>query len=306
MSWIIWGLIALVVAAPFLRERMRKPMDEAARAGAPGEFVELSRGVTHFRWYGGARGPVAVCVHGLTTPSFVWGPIAQGLVLMGFRVLTYDLYGRGYSDRPSGPQDEAFFITQLEELLESQGVKDDFTLLGYSMGGAIATAFAALHPSRLRRLVLLAPGGLGHDLGPIAQMVVNRPWLGTWIFYASYARSYRRATEAERGVETTVENIVDLQQAELDYRGFLPAVLRSMRGILDETQEAEHRDICAEAVPTLAIWGRKDEVIPITGMGRLAEWNREARQEVIEGAGHALAYTHTDDVLKAIRDLMRD
>jgi pimeloyl-ACP methyl ester carboxylesterase len=41
-------------------------------------------------------------------------------------------------------------------------------------------------------------------------------------------------------------------------------------------------------------------------MARLAEVNRSARQEVIEGAGHGLTYTHSDAVLAALRDLMRD
>jgi pimeloyl-ACP methyl ester carboxylesterase len=132
MIWL--GLLALALgllaAAPFLREMSKSEMDDTARRHAPGAFATLSRGVTHYRWMGAARGPVAVCVHGLTTPSFVWYGIAQGLGAIGFRVLIYDLYGRGYSDRPDGPQDSAFFVTQLEDLLEDQGVDGDITLLG--------------------------------------------------------------------------------------------------------------------------------------------------------------------------------
>ena len=304
MIWVLLILLVVIAAAPFAAEARRPRMNQPTRKSAPGEFVNLSRGVTHYRWLGPSRGPVAVCVHGLTTPSYVWGPVAEGLARMGFRVLLYDLYGRGYSDRPGGPQDAAFFIVQLEELLESQGVKGDITLLGYSMGGAIATAFAAHAPDRLRRLVLLAPAGLGHDLGPVARLVTNHDWLGRWLMLAWYGRSYRMALAAERGQPSAIDNIVDLQEAELDYRGFRGAVRASMRDMLDREQEEEHRDITREGVPVLAIWGREDEVIPITGLGKLAEWNRVARQEVIEGAGHALAYTHSDDVLYAMRDLM--
>ncbi|EEB85586.1 alpha/beta fold hydrolase [Roseobacter sp. GAI101] len=82
-------------------------MNDVARGSAPGQFAELSRGVTHYEWVGPARGPVAVCVHGLTTPSFVWRSITKGLVLMGFRTLIYDLYGRairiGQADRRTAP-----------------------------------------------------------------------------------------------------------------------------------------------------------------------------------------------------------
>lgn len=306
MIWALATLIAGAAAAPFVVEARRPRMDHPTRETAPGGFTHLSRGITHYRWLGPARGPVAVCVHGLTTPSYVWEPIAQGLTRMGFRVLLYDLYGRGYSDRPKGAQDAAFFIQQLEELLEDQSVKGDITLLGYSMGGAIATAFAAHAPDRLRRLVLLAPAGLGHDLGPVARLVTNHDWLGKWLMMAWYGRSYRQALEAERDLPSAVENITDLQGAELDYRGFRGAVMSSMRNMLEGELEQEHRHIMGAGVPVLAIWGRDDEVIPITGLGKLAEWNRIARQEVIEEAGHALAYTHSDAVLYAMRDLMDD
>ena len=306
MIWFILIFLTAVATAPFVAEALRPNMDAKARAGAPGDFVQLSRGLTHYQWRGKARGPVAVCVHGLTTPSYVWGPIADALAAMGFRVLTYDLYGRGYSDRPRGPQDAAFFITQLEELLESQGVDEDVTLLGYSMGGSIVTAFAAYAPHRVRKLVLLAPGGLGHDLGPFARLLTDYGWLSKWLMLAAYGRSHRAVTEAERNLPASVEGIVDLQQAELDWRGFRRSVQTAMRDMLHGDLIEEHHEIAAAGVPVLAIWGRDDDVIPITGLGKLAQWNRAARQEVIEGAGHGLTYTHTPEVLHAMHDLMDD
>lgn len=306
MIWVLLLLLVGIIAAPFVREAIKPKMNSFARQSAPGEFVELSRGITHYQWFGGTRGPVVVCVHGLTTPSFVWGPIAQGLAMFGFRVLTYDLYGRGFSDRPKGPQDAAFFVTQLEELLESQQIENEITLIGYSMGGAIATVFAAMSPARLRQLVLLAPAGFGHDLGPMARVVAQVGRLGDWLMLAFYARSFRKATEDERTLISSVDDIVDLQQYELRFRGFVPAVLSSLKNMLGQDLDEEHREISKENVPVLAIWAQDDDVIPISGLGKLAQWNRAARQEVIEGAGHQLAYTHTDEVLHAMRDLMRD
>ncbi len=306
MGWVFLILLALIIALPFIRERRKPAMDAEARRIAPGEFAQLSRGVTHYQWLGAARGPVAVCVHGLTTPSWVWGPIAAGLGALGFRVLVYDLYGRGYCDRPEGPQDAPFFIAQLADLLEDQGIEDDITLLGYSMGGAISAAFGATYPEKLRQMVLIAPAGMGHDLDPIARVVKERKRLGTWLTYAFYARSFRAATEAARDLPSAIDNVVDLQLQELTYRGFVPAILASLRGMLDEDLHEQHVEISRENIPVLAIWGKDDEVIPIGGMGKLAEWNRAARHEVIEGAAHGLAYTHPDEVIYAMRDLMRD
>jgi pimeloyl-ACP methyl ester carboxylesterase len=298
--WLLAAAAAGVAVAPFLREALRPRMGATARARAPGAFATLSQGVTHYRWLGAAEGPVAVCVHGLTTPSFVWEGIARGLGRMGYRVLLYDLYGRGYSDRPRGAQDADFFVTQLEDLLDHQRVGDGVTLLGYSMGGAIATAFAARHAGRLQRLILLAPAGMKTDLGPVARLVVNHDWLGRWLMRAFYGRSFARAVEEERRLDSSVPDIVARQLAELHYRGFRRSVLASLRGILDADMEAAHRAVARTGLPVLAIWGREDAVIPISAMGRLAEWNRAARQEVIEDAGHAMAYTHTEEVLAII------
>jgi pimeloyl-ACP methyl ester carboxylesterase len=300
----IWTLLIAAVAAlaiwPFAREAMRKPMNDAVRRNAPGQFAQLSQGITHYRWIGPVRGPVAVCVHGLTTPSMVWDAVANGLALMGVRVLVYDLYGRGYSDRAPGLQDQDFFIRQLTDLLDDQGITEDVTFLGYSMGGAIVSAFAARHPERVLRLILLAPAGMGHDLGKLAKFTRDTPILGDWLMLLRYPAAHRKGTEAERALPSEVDGIIDYQQAELAKRGFVPAVLSSLRGMLPHKLEEAHRQISRDGIPVLAIWGREDVVIPISAMGQLAQWNRVARHEVIEGAGHGLTYTHATAVLRTI------
>lgn len=303
MIW-LWLILAAVIAAPLFIEYRRRVMDDVARGSAPGQFVELSNGVTHFQWFGPERGPVVVCVHGLTTPSFVWRSIARALAGAGYRVLTYDLYGRGYSDRPRGKQDRVFFIQQLTELLAVEGVEDDLTLVGYSMGGAIATTFAATYPARMKRLILLAPAGMVPKNGGLLGFIKRTPGVGDWLFLALYPRMQRKGIRAEERLPTSVPNITRLQAAELENRGYLRAILASLRGILSDRLEAQHRKIAAHGIPVLAIWGREDRVIPATSVGALAEWNRHAQHETIEGAGHGLTYTHTDAVLRHMRGFM--
>jgi len=295
--WLLFVVLAAAALWPFAAEALRPRMARARRRAAPGQFARLSGGHTHYRWLGAETGPVAVCVHGLTTASYVWGPLAEGLGHMGFRVLVYDLYGRGFSDRPKGAQDSAFFTRQLDELLEDQGVEGEITLLGYSMGGAIAAAFAAEQAGRIRQLVLLAPAGLGHDLGPLADMAEKYDFLGRWMVLGFYPKSLRRAIEGERHQPGAARGITDQQIAESRLKGFAPAVLASLRGILDEDLEEPHRALAGAGVPVLAIWGEEDDTIPLSCKDRLAEWNPDARQDVIEGAGHTLAYTDAPAVL---------
>ena len=296
----IWLGLALVLAGiaiwPFRREWSLKPMDAEARRGAPGLFARLSRGVTHYQWAGPAGGPVVVCVHGLTTPSFVWNGLIPVLAGLGYRVLTYDLYGRGYSDRPGGVQDRAFFLGQLAELLDAEGVTGPMTLIGYSMGGSIVTCFAAAHPDRVNRVVLIAPAGVRRlRFGWRARLSLV-PGIGDWMMRLIYPAMHRKGTEAERDLPSAVPGIVDLQQAELDYRGFTPAVLASFRGILSEDLAPDHGKIASAGLPVTAILGADDALIPLSIGERLEDWHGPGNVSVIDGAGHGLTYTHAERI----------
>ena len=287
-------------AFPFALEHARFKMDETARADAPGDFCRLKNGLTHYRYFGPKTGALIVCVHGLTTPSFVFEALAEELAGKGYRVLVYDLYGRGYSDRPIGLQSSQFFVQHLQELLERLEEKDKFCLIGYSMGGAIASAYGANYPERIKKLILLAPAGMGHELGSLAKEVPKLPLVGTWIFMLLYGRIFFQETEKQRNFVTGINCVADRQQMELNYRGFLPSVLASMRGILTVSSQADHHKLATKNVAVVAVWGAEDKTIPISGKESLLKWNMESRQIVIAYAGHGLPYTHTREVLQKL------
>jgi pimeloyl-ACP methyl ester carboxylesterase len=298
----IWALVALagaVAVAPFAREAMRRPV-EAFRDRAPGAFAKLSQGVTHYRWSGPEGGPVIVLVHGLTTPSFVWREVEPKLIDAGFRLLSYDLYGRGFSDRPGGAQDAGFFLRQLEDLLQDQQVEDGFGLVGYSMGGAIGTAFAAAHPGRTRWMTLIAPAGIEHALGAAGRATGLPDVVGKWMMLALFPGKFRAGVEAERGAPGVPEEVTQGQLDQIERRGYIPAVRASLRGILAETREAEHREVARQGLPVGAIWGDEDATIPIAAKAVMQGWNPGARHEVVAGAGHTLAITHADQVARFI------
>jgi len=306
MGWMI-PLLALLALAlwPVFAERARHA-PAAFRDKAPGRFAKLSQGVTHYQWLGPARGPVVVCVHGLTTPSPVWYAIATGLAHLGYRVLVYDLYGRGFSDAPRGVQDGAFFATQLNDLLAFHQIEDDVTLMGYSMGGSIAVHFAAAHPGRMRRVILLASCGVWLREDRVTALSRKIPVFGDWLHATIAMRAARRALRAQLGRRFDIDGIVELQLAEYESRGFLRSVLSSRRHMLADFQEAEHRILGRMDVPVIGLWAEKDEVIPLRSLGTMKQWNRSVRQDVIAGAGHAVAYTHSAVVVDLLRDILRE
>ena len=292
-------LLAAVLAAPFAIEALRRPMDAAARQAAPGQFAQLPQGTTHYQWFGPEAGPLVVCIHGLTTPGFVWHGLAQGLAAQGYRVLVYDLYGRGYSDRPKGAQTPAFFLRQVNDLMADQKITGDMTVIGYSMGAVIATALAA-ETEKVRRLVLLAPAGMRPVGDGFLRLLVRTPVLGRWLMMAYYPGMLRRGLRAEADQPGNVPEITKRQSAELDFRGFLPAVIASLRGTLTQQMQEPHEAVASRGISVLAIWGGADAVIPLADQERLGRWNPNVTQHVIAGAGHGLPYTHTRQVLALV------
>jgi pimeloyl-ACP methyl ester carboxylesterase len=306
LGW-VFPLLVLggLAVLPWLAESRRHAVD-VFRDKAPGRFAKLSQGVTHYQWLGGVRGPVVVCIHGLTTPSPVWYAIAGGLAKLGYRVLVYDLYGRGFSDAPRGVQDGEFFATQLADLLDHQGLTEDVTLMGYSMGGSIATHFAAAHPNRVRRLILLASGGMWLREDKVTEASRRMSFLGDWLHAVVGARSDRQRLRSQLGQAFDVEGIIELQLAEYQSRGFLRSVLSSRRHMLNDFQEDQHRTIGRDGIPVIGIWAEHDDVIPLKSLGTLTQWNRSVRQEVISEADHRVGYTHAAQVVKVLRDVLRE
>src|SRR4051794_19633635 len=130
--------VGLPATRYFTAERETLPLDDAARRNAPnGEFVQLSGGMTHYQVGGPAGGRVVLLINGFSTPYNVWDPTFEGLANAGYRVLRYDLFGRGFSDRPIARYDADFFDRQALDLLNALHI-GQVDVGGLSMGGPIA------------------------------------------------------------------------------------------------------------------------------------------------------------------------
>ncbi|MBW7922205.1 MAG: alpha/beta fold hydrolase [Rubellimicrobium sp.] len=298
MIWVgivLLVLVILLVLWPDLAEARRGLPDQSR---APGDIVALPQGATHALWHGPARGPVIVAIHGHATPSPLWDALTPGLADLGYRVLTYDLYGRGYSDNARGEQTPEFFRQQLDALLDHYGLGEDLTLLGHGLGGAIATDWAAANPGRVKRLVLIAPSGVAATNPRGLRLVRDAKGIGDRLFIAAAPRILRRRMGG-------TPELAALCEGELQRRGFLRAALSSLRH-MGQQQEQAHRSLAQADVPVVAIWGDADTTVPQRAPGTLAEWNRAAKQETVAGGGHYLPVTHPEQVAALLRDVLRE
>ncbi|KAL7892500.1 Alpha/Beta hydrolase protein [Trichoderma sp. SZMC 28014] len=130
-----------------------------------GRDVETVYGMIRVFEWGPEEGEKVLLVHGIGTPCIAMGDMAWELVKNGYRVMLFDLFGRGYSDGPSDTAyDECLYTTQILLVLASSSLSwtgvSSFHLIGYSLGGALVAAFAAYHSHMVRSLTAVCPGGL--------------------------------------------------------------------------------------------------------------------------------------------------
>ena len=303
MSYLLGAIgvaLPLLAALPGIGEFRRRKLDDIRRLEAPGQFVRLSQGETHYTLLGPEEGELVVCIHGLTAPSVVFKALAGHLGARGKRVLIYDLYGRGYSDRPKALQTPGFFARQLDELLGALKLQGPVALLGYSMGATVAVHFAAEMPDRVSRLVLLAPAGIESELSPIVDWTAQHRGVGDWLFHMVFPKAHRQNVFESSDSRSEVPEIDRLHLAELERRGYVRSVLSSLRGCLQAPQEAEHRRIARLGLPVLAIWGGQDRMVRAGTTEQLSSWNPDAEQRLIEDAWHGIPHTHATEVARMI------
>ncbi|MBI3394523.1 MAG: alpha/beta fold hydrolase, partial [Spirochaetia bacterium] len=233
-------LLFISLAATFIAAtRHETVLTDETRASLPGSYVRLSSGTVRYDWHGPSDGPVVVLIHGFSTPSFVFQRNVPAMVKAGFRVLTYDHFGRGYSDRPDAVYDENFYDRELLEILNAQNVKEPVSVLGYSLGGGIAAVFAARHPDRVKKLMLVAPVGYMPPASGSTRLL-RVPVLGEWLFAVIGKSSMIKEFETERAQGIATEEMVRLYAEQFSYHGYRNALLSTVRHFPFSTLSKEY------------------------------------------------------------------
>ena len=233
---------------------------EAKYARPPSEFLSVAGLRLHVRDTGPKTAPVVIMLHGLGSSLQTWEPWATGLSSR-YRVIRYDLPGFGLTGAdPTGDYSDARSAVVLGALMDALSVTKA-ALIGNSMGGKLAWQFAAAHPDRVSKLILISPDGYaspGFEYDKPAKVpAVARllPYtLPTWMLRMNLTPAYG---DKSRLTDDVVTRYRDLMLAP----GVRGALLDRTAQVLLQRPEPMLRRIEA---PTLLVWGEKDRLIPIS------------------------------------------
>ncbi|AWZ02219.1 MAG: alpha/beta hydrolase [Rhodobiaceae bacterium] len=287
---LILSLFVALVATSFWFIGADKPeltsevRDQLLAEGQAENFANLSEGIVHYRMAGPETGPVVFLVHGFRTPSYVWKDHLMPLADAGYRVVAFDNYGRGFSDRPEGDYTEKRTDRLITELLDHLKISRPIHLVGYSMGGATATIFSANHPTKVRSLSLIAPAGTGEP--SFLPGLVALPGLGEIIFhYAGDMLGRGSAAKAAKASTNPERHLAD-HEAQAGFDGYSRALLSSIRHYpLWDAQDA-YKTIGLTDLPVQIIWGTDDDVVPYANAEEITTLVPSATMHTFDGTDH--------------------
>jgi len=251
-----------------------------------GHYVTLDNGLT-LHYLEAGTGPTVVWLHGS-------GPGASGysnfkgnypvFAEAGHRNIVLDLPGFGRSDKPDDVNyDLAFFVSSLQGFLDKIGI-DRCTLLGNSLGGAIALGATLAYPERVEKLILMAPGG-----------VEERE---TYFQMPGIQRMVEVFGQGPMGVEQ-MRHVMTLQlfdpaqldEALLQERAAVavtqPANLFSSMLVPNMTERLKEIQ-----VPILGFWGTNDLFNPPAGAFKVLDNAPNARFLMLNRCGHWVQVEH--------------
>ena len=253
-----------------------------------GQYADCANGY-RMHYLDRGKGPCVVWLHGS-------GPGASGhsnfkgnypvLAAAGYRCIVIDIVGFGFSDKP---EDETysldFFVECVAQTLDAIGI-ESCTVVGNSLGGAIAIGLALAQPERVERLILMAPGGLS-AMEEYGQMPGMRrmfevygsgepvtPKVMKELFAFGLMHDPRHATD---------ELVAERMQVMALMNG---QVMSSMQiPVLTERLEEL-------TCPVLGFWGTNERMMPDSGIMNFAKNCPRLRLILVSECGHWVMVEH--------------
>jgi pimeloyl-ACP methyl ester carboxylesterase len=247
-------------------------------------------------------GPVILLIHGIAGSSQTWEQVIP-LLARDHTVVAPDLIGHGESAKPPGDYSLGAQASALRDFLSVLGI-ERATVVGQSFGGGVAMQLAYQYPENCDRLVLVSSGGLGREVSWLLRILaVPGVEYALPILFPRFVRDrgndlikflHRAGLRHARAVEGW-RAYVSLTESENRM-----AFVRTLRSVVDpagQSVSAMDRLYLAARMPTLIIWGDRDNIIPVSHAYTAHDAIPESRLEIIEGAGH---FPHVEEPLQFV------
>jgi pimeloyl-ACP methyl ester carboxylesterase len=246
--------------------------------------------------------PPVVLLHGWLLSHYMWRHVVGPLAQAGHAVIALDLPGFGESDRPptaSYRYDATAFSDTVLDTLDTLGV-ERASLVGSSLGGAIALVTAARHPDRVERLAVLGPVVYSMNLPPEGH-AVRVPVVGQMLFRLALARKNIRAVMKKDiyfDPSLVTDDWVDYVWERVQRPGGVEAAHRALEVI--SNPDVVRQSLGAVRAPTLIVWGEQDQVYPLASGRRLHGQLAGSELRVIPACGHAPAEEKPEELCAAL------
>jgi pimeloyl-ACP methyl ester carboxylesterase len=255
-------------------------------------------------------GPPVVLIHGMLNSSSHWQGVARQLAA-DHTVIAPDLIGHGDSAAPRGDYSLGAHAASIRDLLTAIGV-DRATIVGHSLGGGVAMQFFYQFPQRVERLALISSGGLGREVGP---MLRTAALPGTSALLSLTIHPRLLGAIREMGVMMRSRGIGSGAYLQALARALRPlqnkasreAFLQTLRAVIDVRGQrvgATDRLYLLEAIPTLIVWGERDNTIPIAHGRAAHEAISHSHFRTLPGAAHFPNLEDPDGLAAALREFI--
>jgi pimeloyl-ACP methyl ester carboxylesterase len=263
----------------------------------------------HYVDWGNAEAPPLMLVHGGLDHCRSWDAIARELQ-PHFHVMAPDLRGHGDSEWARGSSysltDNVYDLTRLMRFAALQ----DAAIVGHSMGGMVALAYAGTYPERVSRLVVLDGAFLSRpQSAPISEQMTR--WISQLDRIAEHREStFRTVEEAAQRLSARNKRLTAALALHLATHGVRKGDDGLYRWKFDHHQRARapyrlsSDDYAALwsriTCPTLLMWG-DESFLPDPEVAGLFAHFKAAEIEKVVGAGHWLHHDRLDLVLASLR-----
>ena len=314
MKWFLLLLAVLSIALylPYFFKTVKLKRIEKSNIPDEGDWANLSDGNIYYRWFLPkeelSNGETIVLVHGFSTPSFVWGGLINNFCNSGFKVLVYDHFGRGFSERPRIIYNKELYVRSLKELLVNQALEEKIHLVGYSMGGPIVGYFAEQYPDATKSISLIAPAGFQHAMSGVNSWTI-KPIIGEWFWHVFNNRIYGvgRMSEtaySEDPLSINEEEFLSNFNRQLAFKGFTKSLLSTVRHFNLLDCRRMYKNVGNLNIPTFVVWGKVDGVVPYSASLNLKECIPHSELLTIEEGTHDITYRQPTEVGTAINKFL--